>query len=241
MADRVVPLKLESSTLGGTQTDTFPVPATVNEDGLEARSYYLQNDTSRDSSVFITRDSSNNLILHDAVLGVDKTLSSLVPPTTASQIANVPAGNLISTNVQSALNELQSKIDTINATPGIDGYVADAGGVTLYQMLRLSTSGTVTAAVATDYTKADVIGSAATSQAEGTNVRVLINGSVVSPVKEGVETWTARDAIYLSASVPGAVTKTPPVGINKVLLRVGYAKTNTTMTLNIGEPVILAQ
>lgn len=77
MADRVQVLKQEWPTLGGSETDFEPSPIEPNEDGLEARAYYVQKDTGRDSAVGTTRDTSDNLVLFDPIAG-SKTLSQLL-------------------------------------------------------------------------------------------------------------------------------------------------------------------
>jgi hypothetical protein len=140
MADRVVPIKLESTGIGGSTTDEFDTPADPNQDGLTARAYYVQNDTSSDSSVGITRDASNNLVLFDGVSS-SKLLTDIHASThTASQITNVSAGNLSAANVQSALNELQGDIDVLNATSLV---YADLIADVVISGLAGSTSGTL--------------------------------------------------------------------------------------------------
>lgn len=74
--DRVVPIKQERPDLGGSETDVQDVPADVNEDALEARGFYVQNDSSRDSLVLMSRDDSNNITFTDPVTGT-KTLAQL--------------------------------------------------------------------------------------------------------------------------------------------------------------------
>lgn len=79
--DKVVPVKQESSATGGTPADDVEFaqePADVNQDALEARGYYVQNDTSRDTSVFISRDASNNMTFKDGVVAGTKTLTDLL-------------------------------------------------------------------------------------------------------------------------------------------------------------------
>ena len=78
MADRCAPIKWESPSKGGTQTDTVPTEIDPNEDGLNARSLFLQNDSSADSTVEISRDASNNLTIKDGVVSGTKTLTDLL-------------------------------------------------------------------------------------------------------------------------------------------------------------------
>ena len=74
--DKVVPIKIESTALGGDENDEFPIPADVHEDFLECRGLCIQNATSRDDGVGVERDSSDNLTLFDSVAG-SKTLDQL--------------------------------------------------------------------------------------------------------------------------------------------------------------------
>ena len=78
MADRVQAVKWESPSQGGTQEDMVPTELDVNEDGLDARALFLQNDSSSDSTVSISRDASNNLTFEDPVVGATKTLTQLL-------------------------------------------------------------------------------------------------------------------------------------------------------------------
>lgn len=48
-----------------------------NSDAADMRGAYLQNDTSNDTVVVITRDASDNLTFADPVLGLTKTLTQL--------------------------------------------------------------------------------------------------------------------------------------------------------------------
>jgi hypothetical protein len=77
LPDRVVPIKIESVSTGGTQEDQEYLPAESN-DALEARGYYIQNDTSNDTEVLISRDSLNNMTFQDPETG----------PCTLSQLLN---------------------------------------------------------------------------------------------------------------------------------------------------------
>jgi hypothetical protein len=74
--DRVQPQKLEGTDTGGTETDAFPTAMDRNEDYADVRGVAIQNDTSNDSDVIVSRDSSNNLTFKDANTTV-KTLANL--------------------------------------------------------------------------------------------------------------------------------------------------------------------
>lgn len=74
MVDRVPAIKWESPSSGGTQTDTVPTELNVNEDGLDARSHFIQNDSSSDSNVETSRDASDNMTFKDGFVSGTKTL-----------------------------------------------------------------------------------------------------------------------------------------------------------------------
>lgn len=78
MVDRVRALKRESTNTGGDSADDvdYPTPTETNEDALDARGYYIQNDSSNDTNVLISRDVSNNLTLKDSVAGI-RTLTEI--------------------------------------------------------------------------------------------------------------------------------------------------------------------
>ncbi len=78
MADRVQVIKWESPSHGGTQTDMVPSEIDTNEDGLDARAIYFQNNTSKDSVVETSRDASNNMTFKDGVVSGTKTLTDLL-------------------------------------------------------------------------------------------------------------------------------------------------------------------
>ena len=77
MTDRVQAVKWESTSEGGTQNDEVPSEINPNEDGLDARSLFLQDDSSADSDVEITRDASGNLTFRDKVVTSPVSLETL--------------------------------------------------------------------------------------------------------------------------------------------------------------------
>lgn len=79
MADRVRPMKMETSTRG-TETDEFLTALDPKEDHIEARGLFVQNDSSDDEDVHITRDASSpdNLTFKDEVITTPVTLSQLM-------------------------------------------------------------------------------------------------------------------------------------------------------------------
>lgn len=78
MADRIQPLKLEHPDFGGTETDIYPTGSDKNEDHIEVRGVFLQDDTSDDETVHITRDSSGRLTLQDSESGDPMSLTNVV-------------------------------------------------------------------------------------------------------------------------------------------------------------------
>jgi hypothetical protein len=78
VADRVQVLKWESTSKGGSSDEEFHDEIDTNEDGLDARAYHIQNDSSADSTVVISRDSSNNMTFADGVVSGTKTLQDLL-------------------------------------------------------------------------------------------------------------------------------------------------------------------
>lgn len=80
--ERVRVLKVESAATGGDGGDEveYPSPIDLSEDYVDARGVALQNNTSNDEVVTITRDASNNLIFTDGTYA-NKTLTDLVTAT----------------------------------------------------------------------------------------------------------------------------------------------------------------
>lgn len=81
MADRVRVQKREYGSKGGDPADDTPFIDEIdpNEDGVDCRSVFLQNDTSEDSNVEISRDASDpdNMIFRDEVQTTPLTLTQL--------------------------------------------------------------------------------------------------------------------------------------------------------------------
>jgi hypothetical protein len=90
--DRVVPIKQERPDLGGTESDDIDTPADPNEDALDARGLYIQNDSSDDTSVLITRTSDNKLSFTDPT-GTKKL--DEIATTTASEASHKTLRQLI--------------------------------------------------------------------------------------------------------------------------------------------------
>lgn len=75
--DRILPLKIESPTSGGTQEDAFPTDVNHNEDYADLRGIVFQDDSSDDELVYASRDASGNMTFTDIVTGTTYTLSQL--------------------------------------------------------------------------------------------------------------------------------------------------------------------
>lgn len=95
MVDRVQAIKWESVSGGGTDEDTVPTEIDFNEDGLDMRSAFLQNDTSADKDVTISRDASDNLTFTDKVIGSVKTLTELAAASAVGHPWQVTSGNTL--------------------------------------------------------------------------------------------------------------------------------------------------
>lgn len=78
MVDRVRPQKLEAPQSGGTQTDMFPTAVNPNQDHIDVRGVVIQNDSSNDEVVRVTRDASDRYTVQDAENTTPITLSEFV-------------------------------------------------------------------------------------------------------------------------------------------------------------------
>jgi len=95
MVDRIRPLKFEDPASGGTQTDDFPTGTNPNEDFVDARGLTIQNDSSDDESVIVSRDASDNLTFQDGVVSGVKTLTDLLATGTGMTEATHQALNTL--------------------------------------------------------------------------------------------------------------------------------------------------
>jgi hypothetical protein len=77
MADRVWAIKWESPAHGGTEEDLTPAEIDVHEDFLDCRGVAIQDDTSDDEVVQLSRDADGNLTFKDAVVDTPMTLKTL--------------------------------------------------------------------------------------------------------------------------------------------------------------------
>jgi len=58
-------------------TEGYEQGSNRNADAADMRGYYIQNDTSNDTNVLVSRDASDNMTFTDPVLGSTVTLSQL--------------------------------------------------------------------------------------------------------------------------------------------------------------------
>lgn len=79
MVDRVQPLKFENPGTGGTQTDEFPTGLNNNQDYVDARGLTVQDDSSADDLVRVSRDGDDMTFLDKN--NTVKTLTDLVSGT----------------------------------------------------------------------------------------------------------------------------------------------------------------
>lgn len=78
MADRVGVIKWESPAGGGTETDLVPTEIDQNEDHIGARGLFIQDDSSADEVVHLTRDASDRMTFKDGDNPTPVTLLDLV-------------------------------------------------------------------------------------------------------------------------------------------------------------------
>ena len=78
--DRVQVLKEESTALGGDDADATewgPTPLDPQEDALEARGYFIQDETNRDENVIVSR-TGDDMTFKDVSNPTEKTLTELL-------------------------------------------------------------------------------------------------------------------------------------------------------------------
>ena len=138
---------------------------------------------------------------------------------TASQVTNVPAGTISSTNVQDAINELSSDIAT--AQNVLDAYVTNAESVAItrgqvvYAFGATGNRMSVKLAYNTsDATSAKTIGVVLDSSIAAGNPGYIRLVGVVDGLNLG--TFTAGDTLYLGATA-GTVTATKPYAPNHLV------------------------
>jgi len=126
LVDRVQVIKWESVGAGGSQNNITPTEINPNEDGLEARSYFLQKDSGRDSLVGVSRDDNDNLTLFDNVVSVALKLLEL-----AGAGAGVGWRKIVSGQTRVIANNFTHTTDEIVIEDGGELYQEDDGHYTL--------------------------------------------------------------------------------------------------------------
>jgi hypothetical protein len=110
MTDRVRSIKWESPEHGGTQTDQTPTEIDVGEDFLDCRGVTIQDDTSDDEVVRISRDVSGNLDFTDPVYGATITLSELA---TAGATSIIEARGILTRDGGIVYNKIVGGIELV--------------------------------------------------------------------------------------------------------------------------------
>ena len=77
MVDRTRAIKWESPEHGGTEDDLTPTEIDPSEDFLDCRGVAIQDDTSDDEVVQLSRDAEGNLTFQDIVVDTPMTLKTL--------------------------------------------------------------------------------------------------------------------------------------------------------------------
>ena len=111
-------------------------------------------------------------------------------------------------------------------------FEAVSNGDALYQRTSDGAVGKASAANGT-LENALVAGIANADAALGATVKVVVIGI------KTLSGFDAGDLYYLSATTPGAMTKTPPSGAGKAVTRLGEAGTATDFSIQIEPPILL--
>lgn len=129
--DRVRVLKIEKPATGGTETDVYPTDIRPSEDAVDARGYVLQNDTSDDQTVVISRDASDNMTFADGVVSGTKTLANLAEGGDVSAAANMTDETLV--RGDGGVKGVQDTAITVDDTDHVKG-VKTLGYTSVYDI-----------------------------------------------------------------------------------------------------------
>jgi hypothetical protein len=158
-----------------------------------------------------------------------------VSPTNASDIVNAPSGNLVATDVQGALNEIQSELDgaltttAINTLAKVNAVVADATLIDTADA-RLSDARTPTAHTHTASEVTDFDTEVANNTAVASNTAKVTNATHTGDV-------TGANALTIaSTAISGKSTTVTLDGTEEVLLNNGgtLEKTTTQAIADLG-------
>ena len=145
--------------------------------------------------------------------------------TTTDYLFNkIAAGSNISLNVLNPGTNEQLEISAVGGSGSLTGTYTNGGGVVLGDAVYISGTDTVGRADASGLSTAPCVGFAV---AVGASVTVQYAGEVTLPSPVLV----AGAEYYLAASA-GQITTTAPTGANRVLQKIGYAKSSTVLVLN---------
>jgi hypothetical protein len=122
----------------------------------------------------------------------------------------------------------------------VSGFTADTAGVAAGNALYISTASKVLGTIATSIAAASAVGFSDATATSGVALNIVTQGVVTPTLQTSEAAWTPGAAVYLSATEAGKVTATAPSTAGQVVLRVGYAKTTTTMLICVGNPIVLA-
>ena len=130
---------------------------------------------------------------------------------------------------------------SISATSLSTPLLKNTTGATLlkYAAVYEKTDGTIAYAVASAEATSRVTGLLLLTLSDGTSGRATTNGHITSYIKEADSPATVKgDALYLSATESGALTKAPPTGDGQVMVLVGRVS-NEGFLVEIASPILL--
>lgn len=207
-----------------TKVDYITITQAVDLDALESASHAavtLNADaTTQDTLNLSGQEIQVNLATTSAAGAMsasDKTkLDGIEAGATADQIASevpvTPTGNLSSSNVQAALQELQGDIDTLNSTPSYATVISltQASHGFIVGDIIYNNAGTFTKAIATSAAAAEILG-VVTTVTDANNFKLTVAGKVA-----GLSGLTSGTLYYLSTSSAGGVQTTAPTTTGQV-------------------------
>ena len=169
----------------------------------------------------------------------------------ASEVPNTPSGNLVATNVQDALNELQTDVDSkASITDTVAGAnsiifsarISEAAGMSIGDVVYISgaTGSQMTASLAinSDFTKVEAVAICIEAGANNATVNFQNFGELI-----GLDTsaWNEGDKLYLS-NVSGELTNVHPSGLEAVMDIGTVVRSHATLGnifININEHTIV--
>lgn len=124
---------------------------------------------------------------------------------------------------------LWDDLSTVSTAEAVDeNYLADTAGVTIRDVVYISSADSVTAARADADLTAQAIGFATETKTSGQVVPVRSKG-----ILTGFTGLTTTSRYFLSPTTAGAITTSLPTGQGYTIVQVGYAKSTTAMHVQI--------